>query len=215
MIRLKSILKHFIPSSLVRQKLPRPGTLLLTFDDGPHPEITSQVLDLLDEFQARGLFFVVGNRAEKNPDLLREIVERRHQIGNHTYSHIPCNRLNVKQIVDEIDRCHNVIQMATKFETRLFRPPKGIITPQTLIASRRTRHSVVRWSIDCGEYSYARNASVDERAQLLLKRVHDRAIIVAHDDHAATPDLLRRILPALRDRGIDLRSGVDTLLSDD
>ncbi|MCI5121153.1 MAG: hypothetical protein D3908_08195, partial [Candidatus Electrothrix sp. AUS4] len=80
MTRLGS-LKQLVPPSIVRQKLSVKGCILFTFDDGPDPEITPRVLDVLDEYGARGLFFIPGIRIKKAPDLLKEIINRKHGIG--------------------------------------------------------------------------------------------------------------------------------------
>ena len=88
MALLNKLLKHFIPSKMILQQLPAGNkkSVLLTFDDGPHPESTPLVLDLLDKFDAKAFFFVVGERVEERPDLARDIISRGHLIGNHTFS---------------------------------------------------------------------------------------------------------------------------------
>ena len=114
MALLNKLLKHFIPSKMILQQLPAGNkkSVLLTFDDGPHPESTPLVLDLLDKFDAKAFFFVVGERVEERPDLARDIISRGHLIGNHTFSHLDIPRPEYERYRDDILRCqeHNRAQ---------------------------------------------------------------------------------------------------------
>lgn len=211
MITLGSMLKHVIPSAIVRQKLDTRGCILLTFDDGPHPEITPRVLDLLDKYGARGLFFIPGNRILKAPTLVGEIVRRGHGIGNHGFTHAACSQLSFKEIVDEITECKNALLSQSGVITHLYRPPKGIVSPSLVLAARQCKHDIVRWSLDSGEYSYMRNASSSILAANVVQRIRDRAIVLSHDDNAEIPAFLELVLPRLVEDGFDLRSGLNSL----
>lgn len=102
---LVSIIKSLMPQWLVRHRLDKNGgrAVLLTFDDGPHPEITMRVLDLLDRYGVRALFFIPGLRADNAPELPREIIKRGHKIGNHSFSH-DMDRLSFMENKTDIER---------------------------------------------------------------------------------------------------------------
>ena len=95
--------------------------------------------------------------------------------------------------------------------TKYFRPPLGVISPAVLPAVVLCRHRILRWSLNTGEYSYLRGASSSDLADNFERRLHDRAIVLSHDDHAQVPEMLARILPVLVQRGVDLSGGLRSL----
>lgn len=208
---VKDLVKRAIPQRLIRQRLNVSGCVLFTFDDGPHPDITPRVLDVLDRHSARGLFFIPGGRIGRAPKLLEEIVRRKHGIGNHGFTHTACSRLSFREIIDEIGKCSEEIFLAAGVRTKFFRPPLGIITPILMVAAEKCNHRVMRWSFDCGDYSYLRDAVPSSLAENLLAGIEDRAIVLAHDDHENIPRFLELTLPRLVDRGVDLSGGLASL----
>ena len=100
-------------------RTPSPRQLALTFDDGPNPRITPQLLDLLDQHEAKATFFVIGRFVSRCPALTREIVERGHQIGNHTETHPNLFWLGPQSVRQEMRRCQEAILAATGRESRL------------------------------------------------------------------------------------------------
>ncbi len=207
---LPSIIKNIIPPSIVRQKLSVKGCILFTFDDGPDPEITPKVMDVLDEYDARGLFFIPGIRIKKAPNLLRDIIDRKHGIGNHSLTHTSNDSLSLKKLIHEITSCKNEIFALTGIETAIYRPPKGLTTPALLLATKLCNHKIMRWSLDVGEYGYMKHATPEELAENCLKHIHDRAIIVSHDDKETTPEFLKLVLPRMVDLGFDLKKGLSS-----
>lgn len=211
MSRIKSMLKDAIPASVIRQKLALQGSVLFTFDDGPHPEITPRVLDALDRHGAKALFFIPGNRIARAPGLIRAIVERGHGVGNHSRTHADCSRLSIREAVSEINGCRDELLRHGGVTTRLFRPPMGYVSPSLLLAALKCRHDIVRWSLDTGEYSYMRGAPLARLAENFLGKIHDRAIVLSHDDHETIPCFLELVLPRLVEEGIDLKRGLSSL----
>ena len=136
----------------------------------PTLRLTPRVLDLLDEYDARGLFFIPANRINKAPELLNEIVTRNHGIGNHSSTHTPCSELSFQEIQKEIDCCKDEICVCCNYVTDLYRPPRGITNLPLLIAAWRSKHKIIRWSIDSGEYSYMRKAGSHEIAKNFMKK---------------------------------------------
>src|SRR6516162_10679027 len=129
---------------------PRPetaGALAITIDDGPDPEVTAPVLDLLDEHGARATFFCIGERVERYPALARTIVRRGHEIANHTYGHpMRFSLLGPRGVEREIARGQAAIGAATGEVARFFRAPAGLRNPFLEPALARADLQLVSWT---------------------------------------------------------------------
>jgi peptidoglycan/xylan/chitin deacetylase (PgdA/CDA1 family) len=157
--------------------------IALTFDDGPNPAITPQLLELLERHSARATFFLIGRFARACPELVREIAARGHAIGNHTETHPNLAVLSSSRTVEEIARCSESIAGALASgarETRgaargleWMRPPFGYRGPQTASAVRRAGLSgVAMWSLMC--YEWRRKSTSELIARLARVEVHSR-----------------------------------------
>lgn len=151
----------------------------LTIDDGPDPRTTPQVLDILDRYQARATFFVIGNNIRAHPGLAREIVNRGHTLANHTASH-PAKSLwhaGAKRIGTEIDGCDEALRDAGVSATPYFRPPVGIKTPFLHRELARRGLTFVAWSAR-GFDSMLSEARATRR---ILASVKPGGIILTHE----------------------------------
>ncbi len=119
--------------------------LYLTFDDGPHPETTSSLLDLLDQEQITATFFVMGKRVERYPDLVADIHKRGHAVGNHTYSHLFLPTLPTSRMQHEIEKTSQVIREMTGVAPTLFRPPFGLLDERGAAISRSGGMQTIYW----------------------------------------------------------------------
>jgi len=185
-----------------------PRSVMLTFDDGPHPEITPRVLDALDAHGAKGVFFLIGERAEREPDLVREIHARGHGIGNHTHTHLKEHRgggYTLAQYEGEIRRCQDLIRDLCGVETRLFRPPRGEVNWTSLLATFRSGHRMVHWSLEGGEWGSREAHSGEQIAERVTRLVKPLDIVLLHDDNAKTMTVLERLLPTAGRAGLDLQ----------
>jgi peptidoglycan-N-acetylglucosamine deacetylase len=206
-----TIAKSFIPQQVMRQRLNSKGrgAVLLTFDDGPHPDVTPRVLDLLDRWNAKAVFFIPGLHVAQAPHLLGEILQRGHRLGNHTFSHLLQG--SFRRYANDIERCQQLLYVATGQYPCHFRPPRGLLTMSNFLAAKYCRLKIVRWSCDSGEYSFLRAATPQQLAENLIAQVTDRAIVLSHDNTEKTPAMLEIALPRLVARGFDLAKGVDCL----
>jgi len=177
-------------------------SVVLTFDDGPDPEVTPKVLDLLDLYGFKAVFFVVGNRIPKAPNLLREIVERGHQLGNHSYSHWMASPPGYRAYAADLQRCQAVIEDRCGIAPDVFRPPLGEVAPASLLAARRLRLRYVLWSIDSGDWRLRDSSIAEEAGRTLAAAVKPRDVVLMHDDNPHTPTLLSNLLPGVRGRGL-------------
>lgn len=167
--------------SVVRpqRRLPRPGAYVaLTFDDGPDPESSPQVLDLLAAAGATATFFLVGERAARHPELVRRIAADGHAVGSHSWSHPRPWELSARQLHDDYARGHEAVQDALGRSTALFRPPHGHLGAGGLMALLRLRLRPVLWTHDPEDW-----AAGTTRAQILerLADVQAGDVVLLHD----------------------------------
>jgi len=178
-----------------------PGTVALTFDDGPHPRWTPMVLDALALARVKATFFLVGQRAAEHPDLVRRMAAEGHVIGNHGWSHATLPRLGGRRLGEELDRCQEVLGRLTGTAPGLLRPPYGRRDPRVWRAARRLGLTPVMWSLD--SLDWLRRDPL--RLRRRLERVRSGHIVLMHDgqaDASHTVDALGHLLLALQRRGI-------------
>jgi peptidoglycan/xylan/chitin deacetylase (PgdA/CDA1 family) len=137
---------NFFPTSVVYNKSRSKKIIYLTFDDGPIPEVTPWVLDLLAKYNIKVTFFCVGENIVKNPDIFNRIISDGHSVGNHTYSHIKGWETKDDLYFDDIDKCNELIKSS------LFRPPYGEAS-LSQIKVLRNNYKIVMWDVLTGDFS--------------------------------------------------------------
>lgn len=150
----------------------------LTFDDGPYPPYTGQVLDILAEYRVPATFFVVGQNADLHPDLVRRIAREGHQLGSHTYHHLDLLKLEPREVAEEMDRTAHAIQSVTGVWPTVMRPPHGFRDPAVLAAMNERKLKVVEWSVMSRDWT---NPGVDAIVERTLAKVKNGSIILLHD----------------------------------
>lgn len=153
--------------------------IALTFDDGPHPDFTPQILRTLDQYQVRATFFMIGERMEKYPEIVKEAAAKGHVIGNHTYTH-PRNleSLTSDEVIRELDDCEQVIEKLVGRRTHLFRPPRGLVNGAVLRIAREERYQTILWTVSADHHDAP---TPEAMAARVLRRARPGAIILAHD----------------------------------
>jgi len=202
-----------LTSGLVTHALPTgpKPRVLLSFDDGPTDEVTQGVLERLAAFDARAAFFVIGNRVEKNPDLLLKVAAEGHAVGNHSHTH-PSDRWPAfSPYMDDIMQCNRTIEKIQGKKPTLFRAPEGRLHPPSIWASRKLGLQHVLWSLDSNDWQCTNAEEARQAAEKVLSNVHDRDIILLHEYAHWTLDLLDVLLPGLVSLGFDLATGVNDL----
>ena len=174
----------------------------LTFDDGPHPIKTNVILDVLNEYNVKATFFVIGINAESYPDaVVREAAEG-HEIGNHTYSH---KRLtDCADIREELSKTSDIVFSLTGKRPALMRPPEGAYREENVADVKSCGCDMVLWTIDTRDWA---KASVAEIVANVKKNVRDGSIILFHDYTVSgthTIEALKRIIPYLLNEGYEL-----------
>ncbi|MBB5173275.1 polysaccharide deacetylase family protein [Texcoconibacillus texcoconensis] len=179
----------------------------ITFDDGPDPRFTPGVLEKLNEHNAAATFFLMGARAEANPDLARRIVEEGHDIGNHTYWHPDLvEEGSVDTLVNEVTKTEDQIAEITGKRTSLFRPPYGFLYEKLVEELADLQYNVIGWTVDSLDWQ---ELPVDEITSNVVDNTHPGAIILMHDGGVEEQDLtntiesLDRIIPELQEQGYE------------
>ena len=181
------IFRWLYPHALWRIE-PDKRAVYLTFDDGPIPEATPFILDTLDRFGAKATFFMVGENAVKYPHLPREVRERGHSIGNHTYNHLSGARHTPWTYLANVKRADDVLH------TNLFRPPHGWIGMVQYRVLRRCGYKVVMWDVVTRDYS--RLLTADDVVANVRRYTRPGSIITLHDSLKSI-DKLKHALPEI------------------
>lgn len=149
----------------------------LTFDDGPDPYYTPLLLDLLKKYDAKATFFVVGEHAERNPDLLKRIHNEGHLIGIHNYKHYTNWLMSPKLVRQQIERTDNIVFQITGSHTEYYRPPWGITN--LFDFSKKHHHRIILWSGMFGDWK--ERIGVDRLTERMKKKLRGGEVMVLHD----------------------------------
>ena len=177
--------------------------IALTFDDGPHPRYTPQILDILAEYGIKATFFEVGENVIYYSEVAKRVASEGHEIGNHTYTHPHIKNLNEEQLSEETRRCESAIKEVTGVKPKLFRPPEGVVDTAVKAWAGKNGYSVVLWSVDTRDWA---GTSVDEMVKNVDSNVHSGSIILMHDyvsRRSHTIEALKKIIPLLIDKGYE------------
>lgn len=156
-------------------------TIFLTFDDGPIPDITPAVLDILKKYRIKATFFCVGDNIVKHPTIFKQVLDQGHRIGNHTFNHLKGWMTDNESYYANIDKFDSI------YQTELFRPPYGKIKPSQIIRLR-DKYCIVLWSVLTCDFS--QTISPEECFRIAIDGSKPGSIIVFHDSVKASANML-------------------------
>jgi len=188
-VKSPKVIEKLYPSAI--WKMPdKEKNIYLTFDDGPHPEVTPWVLDKLDEYKAKATFFCIGRNVERYPDVFEEIKNRGHEVGNHTYSHIKGWKSGNKDYLEDVALADGLIKSS------LFRPPYGKIKT-TQLRTVRKDFRIIMWDVLSMDY----NTTVTPEKCLdnVLNYVGRGSVVVFHDSLKAEKNMKYALVGVLDD----------------
>ena len=201
LVTTPKILRMFYPSLL--WEMPKgEKKLYLTFDDGPHPTITPQVLEILKKFNAKATFFCIGNNVNKYKDTFELIKKEGHSVGNHTFNHERGWKTKTQDYVNSVIEANALIQ------SPLFRPPHGRIKFSQITkllkfeSSRILNFRIVAWTVI--SYDWDKSLTPDDCFNNVIKNADDGSIIVFHDSEKAVNNMipaLTKVLEYYTDKG--------------
>ncbi len=177
--------------------------IALTFDDGPHPRYTGEILSILKEYNVTATFFIIGVNAENYPDALRKIAESGCEIGNHTYSHANLRHMNHEEIKKEIQKCEDVLSKTIGVRPVVFRPPEGMYPNDATEIMENLGYDIILWSIDTMDWAMNPSYQIE---RLVMKETKGGDIILMHDYVSGgntTCQALRKMIPNLLSRGYE------------
>jgi peptidoglycan/xylan/chitin deacetylase (PgdA/CDA1 family) len=182
----------------------------LTFDDGPIPEVTPWVLDLLKEHNVKAIFFCIGDNIKKHPEIFKRILSEGHAIGNHTFHHINGWKTNTEDYLKDVASFEK--EILTHLEqpltnhvspiTTLFRPPYGKLTSKQSKRLQKKGYKIIMW--DVLSYDFDSTVSEEKCLQNVLKNIEKGSIVVFHDSLKAEKKLrfvLPKVLEFIKEKG--------------
>src|SRR6201987_976556 len=186
------------PTTYTQVRVDQPY-IAMTFDDGPSAATTPRLLDILKQRNIKATFFLIGQNAAANPDIVRRILADGHEIGNHSWTHPQLSKLSDDRVTTEISKTQDAIKEASGFTPTLLRPPYGAITArQREWIESRFGLSIILWSVDPFDWKRPGASVITQR---ILSEFRPGAIILSHDIHKQTVDAMPATLDGLMRKG--------------
>lgn len=185
------------------------NVITVSFDASWGGDQTMRILDILDEYNAKATFFLVGIWVDKYPELVKAIHDRGHEIGNHSDSHPHMSKLSESQMRQELKGMSDKVEALTGERPTLFRPPYGDYNNQVVLTSRAEGYEVVQWSVDSLDW---KNKGVEDLIHRATKNVQKGDIILFHNDSKYILDALPTILKTYQEQGFTMIPAGEILL---
>jgi len=183
--------------------------LAVTFDDGPDEIITLKVLAILEKYNIPATFFIIGKKAEKQVDMIQQIITKGHLIGLHSYGHAFFFDLYRRgKMEQDLLMAEEIMMKATGKKPLLFRPPYGVTNPILAKVLKKLGYNVIGWSVRSMDTTINDAGRVARR---IIARIHPGAIIQMHDTRGITPEVLEKVIITAKDEGYRF-AGLDEVL---
>jgi len=186
------------PATYTQVRVDQPY-IAMTFDDGPSSANTPRLLEILKQRNIKATFFLIGQNAASNPEIVRRILADGHEVGNHSWTHPQLSKLSDDRVTTEINKTQDAIKEASGFTPTLLRPPYGAITArQREWIESQFGLSIILWSVDPFDWKRPGASVITQR---ILSQVRPGAIILSHDIHKQTVDAMPATLDGLIAKG--------------
>ena len=193
-VKTPSLTKYLFPS-LVWKKNTDQKKIWITFDDGPDEKVTPYLINVLEKFNIKATFFIIGNQAKKYPELVKLIINNGHKIGNHSFSHLNGFSTNNNKYLEDVQQAKKYI------DSDIFRPPYGKITPFQ-IKNLKKDFKIIMW--DIMSWDFKKNIYPNKIYKNVIDNVENGSIILFHNNLKSYNNLknsLEIILEKLKDKG--------------
>lgn len=177
--------------------------IALTFDDGPHPVYTEQILDILDDYGIKATFFIIGENAQRYPDLVKRAIAAGHEIGNHTFTHPHMKAMSEESLAKELEKTEGIMEELFDYKPVLFRPPEGFCCSAVKSGAERFDYRLTLWDVDTTDWAHN---TVDNIVKTVVTGTKSGDIILCHDyvtKPSPTPAALRAFIPKLQAKGYE------------
>lgn len=201
----KELLQQVVlPGRFIWRLAPASRDIALTFDDGPNPQYTPAVLDLLARLGVKATFFMVGRRVDRHPQLVRRMVGEGHSIGGHSYDHTVITTQSPDRLAADLGQCRAAMRAAADVDSDLFRPPKGEVNFSSIRRVCHLGYRLVHWTKTYGDYK-------QDSVSALLGRIDNQPpaggdILLFHDHNPYTVAALAWEIPRWKKAGFSFRS---------
>ncbi|ALS36648.1 peptidoglycan/xylan/chitin deacetylase (PgdA/CDA1 family) [Enterococcus rotai] len=194
---------EFVDPTAIQGALPEPldpnkKYISLTFDDGPNPETTPRLLDILKEKGVKATFFMLGQNVVKHEALVKRVAEEGHEVASHSYSHPQLTSVDAQRVKDEVQKTDKAIYHAIGKLPTDFRPPYGAVNKEV---AKIIGKPIIQWSVDSQDWQ-------SHNAQAIIKRIDETAyndtIVLMHDIHPETVDAVAAVIDCLRNEGYEI-----------
>jgi len=183
-------------NSLIANYKIEDNQVAITFDDGPHPEFTPKVLELLKEHNVKASFFCIGENIEKHPELFQQIINEGHTIGNHTYSHSnSLGFMKTSNLILEMQQTNAIIKKISGLETKLFRPPFGVTNPRIKRAVHTVKLQSIAWSIRSLDTT---SKTKEQILKAICNKLTKGDVVLLHDTSDKSVEILEQLLLFLK-----------------
>lgn len=176
-------------------------TIMLTFDQGYENGYTAKILDTLKEKNVKATFFVIGDYAERNHELVQRMIDEGHRVGNHSMSHYSMPTLSSKECIDEITDLHQYMLDVYKYEMTDFRPPMGEFSEMSLAVTEDCKYRTVLWSFAYADWDVNKQPDANQAKEKLINAAHDGAIYLLHSVSATNAQILGDFIDEMINRG--------------
>lgn len=194
------------PSKRVVWHMPRHNNrVALTFDDGPDERITPQILQVLNQYNVKATFFVVGHMVAKAPHIAKAIHQNGHHIANHTWAHYRLDEMTQTQVTNQMHQTMQTLQALNQPMTPYFRPPGGRFNNYVLHSAKQLGLTVVMWDVNASDYKNknGQHPPPDLIAKRVIRQVKPGSIVLMHNG-PSTVKALPTIIGALQKKGFEL-----------
>lgn len=181
-------------------------TIYLTFDEGYEAGYTPQLLKTLQENQVKATFFITAHYVNTQPDLVKQMIDEGHIVGNHTVNHKSMPELTEDQIKTEVMDLHQVIYEKYGYEMKYIRPPKGEFSENTLQITNRLGYTTVMWSFAYEDWNEDKQPNKETAKKKILDNLHNGEIMLLHGNSKTNTDILDSVIKEAKNMGYEFKS---------
>lgn len=203
-VKTNRFIKWIFPKYIWDIKNPD-NKIYLTFDDGPIPEVTEWVLEVLNKYEVKATFFCIGDNIEKHPEIFQKIIQNGHSIGNHTFNHLKGWNFSTEEYIENTLKCEKAITSNLEIKnlkSKIFRPPYGKIKPSQSKILQKMGYKIIMW--DVLSVDYDKEISPEQCLENIIQNTVSGSIIACHDSLKAFKNLeyaLPKAIEYLKNKG--------------